>query len=271
MIEPLAIARVALIAVACWVAIVWMSGAIYVAVSYVVAWRQLPAGPPSRLLRSALLELWNVVWSQPLMLWFQLFGKRMLTGGGEVPIVMLHGYFQNRVDFLYLASRLLKSGSGPLYACNFFWPQSLDRSADNVLAFVERVRARTGAQQVDLLTHSSGGLLALDIIAEHPELVRRAALIALPAHGVRWRGPVLGKSGQQLRSDSKYWANRKLETGDVPVLSVYSAHDNVVYPVQTSMLEGPRVGNKEVAYLGHLSILFDSQVGDLVRDFLLAE
>jgi triacylglycerol lipase len=271
MIEPLAIARVALVVAACWVLIVWLSGVLYVAVSYVVAWRQLPAGPPGRLLRSALLETWNVVWSQPLMPWFQVFGKRMLTGGGKVPIVMLHGYFQNRADFLYLAAQLIKRGSGPLYACNFFWPQSLERSADNVLAFVERVLARTGAQQVDLLTHSSGGLLALDIIAEHPELVRRAALIALPAHGVRWRGPVLGKSGQQLRSDSKYWANRKLETRDVPVLSVYSAHDNVVYPVQTSMLEGPRVTNEEVDYLGHLSVLFDVHVADLVCDFLLAE
>jgi triacylglycerol lipase len=271
MIEPLAIARVALIVAACWIVIVWLAGALYVAVSYLVAWRQLPAGPPARLLRSALLETWNVLWSQPLMPWFQLFGKRMLTGGGEVPVVMLHGYFQNRVDFLYLASRLLTSGSGPLYACNFFWPQSLDRSADNVLAFVERVLARTGATQVDLLTHSSGGLLALDIIADHPELIRRAALVALPAHGVLWRGPIIGKSGRQLRSDSKYWASRKLETGDVPVLSIYSAHDNVVYPVQTSMLDGGKVINEEVAYLGHLSILFDSHVGDLVRDFLLAE
>jgi triacylglycerol lipase len=271
MTEPFAFLRVVLIAVACSLVIVWVSGAVYVAVSYAFALRALPTRPLLRVLRSALLETWHVSWSQPLAFWFQLFGKRMLAGGGDVPVVMLHGYFQNRVDFLYIASRLLGGGSGPLYACNFFWPQSLDRSAENVLAFVEAVLKESGASQVDLLTHSSGGLLALDIIAEHPELIRRAALIALPAHGVQWRGPILGKAGRQLRSDSEYWAKRKNETGIVPVMSIYSAHDNVVYPVQTSILEGPRVINDEVSDLGHLSILFDRQVADSVCDFLLAE
>jgi triacylglycerol lipase len=270
-IDPLGILKIALIVVAAWVTIVWLSGALYVAVSYAVAIGQLPPRPLSHTLRSVLLESWNVLWSQPLMPWFQLFGKRMLTGGGTVPVVMLHGYFQNRVDFLYLASRMIRRGSGPLYACNFFWPQSLDTSAENVLAFVEKVLSQTGAEQVDLLTHSSGGLLALDIIDAHPELIRRAAFIALPAHGVQWRGPILGTSGEQLRSDSHYYANRRADTRGVPALSIYSAHDNVVYPVETSILEGPNVVNEEVQGLGHLAILFDNHVANTVCDFLLAE
>jgi triacylglycerol lipase len=260
-----------MIVTAAWVTVVWVFCAVYVAVSYAIALRHLPARPLHQVLYTVLLESWQCAWTQPLMPWFQVFGKRMLSGGGDIPVVMLHGYFQNRVDFLYLASRLLRDGCGPLYACNFFWPQSLDRSAESVLAFVERVIAETGAAQVDLLTHSSGGLLALDIIAEHPELIRRAALIALPAHGVQWRGPILGSSGHQLRSDSEYWAGRKLKTGDVPVLSIYSAHDNVVYPVATSRLDGKAVVNEEVTGLGHLSILFDRHVGDVVSEFLLAK
>ena len=100
--------------------------------------------------------------------------------------------------------------------------------------------AETGAEKVDLLTHSSGGLFALDIIAEHPELVRRAVLIALPGRGVPWRGPVLGTSGSQLRADSLYVAARTTDTGDTPVLSIYSAHDNVVHPLRPRCITGAR-------------------------------
>ena len=88
----------------------------------------------------------------------------MGSGGGDVPVVLVHGYFQNRVDFLYLARRLRAAGAGPIYACNFFWPQRLEQSSDDVRSFVARVLAETGAEQVDVLTHSSGGLFALDMI-----------------------------------------------------------------------------------------------------------
>ena len=239
MIEPGAVLRIALIALAGWVTAVWVCGAIYVAVSYVEAARFLPDRSLSDLLRAVLRESWLVLWTQPLLIWFQFFGRRLGSGGGVVPVVLVHGYFQNRVDFLYLARRLRAAGSGPLYACNFFWPQSLERSSVNVAGFVAQVCAETGATAVDLVTHSTGGLFALDLIAEQPHVVRRAALIALPARGVPWRGPVLGKSGSQLRTGSLYQTKRSTKVAGTPVVSIYSAHDNIVHPVQTSRLEGP--------------------------------
>jgi hypothetical protein len=265
-----AVLRVALIVLACWLTVVWVCSAVYVAVSYAEASRYVPGRPLRRLLAAVLRESWLVLWSQPLMPWFWLFGKNMGGGGGDVPIVLVHGYFQNRVDFLYLAARLRKAGCGPLFACNFFWPQSLVRSSADVLAFVEKVRARTGAPAVDLLTHSSGGLFVLDILAEKPELIRRAALIAVPARGVPWRGPVFGTSGTELRVGSRYQAERPRDVGSVPVLSIYSLHDNMVHPVETSRLEGSSVTNIEVQELGHLSVLFDRTVSDEVGRFLLA-
>ncbi len=103
-----------------------------------------------------------------MLIWYQFFSARMGSGGGTTPVVLVHGYFQNRVDFIYLARRLRKSGAGPIYACNFFWPQSLERSSDDVRAFITRVLAETGAEKVDVLTHSSGGLFALDTIGDSP-------------------------------------------------------------------------------------------------------
>jgi len=269
MLVPEAVARIMLIALAGWLGVVWLSGAVYIAVSYIAASSYLPQRSVSDHLRAVLRECWLVLWTQPLLLWFQFFGRRMGSGGGVVPVVFVHGYFQNRVDFLYLARRLRGAGSGPLYACNFFWPQALERSSTSVRAFVEDVCAETGSAAVDLVTHSTGGLFALDIMAEEPHLVRRAALVALPARGVPWRGPVLGRAGSQLRTGSLYHANRTYNVVGTPVVSIYSAHDNLVHPVQTSRLEGSSVTNVEVSGPGHLSVLFDRRVGDAVCDFLL--
>jgi pimeloyl-ACP methyl ester carboxylesterase len=243
--------------------------AVYVSVSYIAALKYVPWRSSRELLRATLRESWVAAWTQPLLLWFQVVGRRMGSGGGAVPVVLVHGYFQNRVDFLYIASRLRKAGSGPLYACNFFWPDSLERSSAAVRSFVERTCAETGASAVDLVTHSTGGLFALDIISEEPHLVRRAALVALPARGVPWKGPVVGRSGSQLRAGSLYTAGRLHTIFGTPVLSIYSAHDNLVHPAETSRLEGPSATNVEVSGPGHLSVLFDERVGDAICDFLL--
>ena len=198
--------RIAAAVLVCWVLAVWASGAVYIVVSYIAGRRHVPSRPLVSTLGWALREMWYVMWTQPMLLWFQFFSARMGSGGGEVPVVLVHGYFQNRVDFLYLARWLRTGGSGPIYACNFFWPQSLERSSDDVRAFITRVLAETGAEKVDVVTHSSGGLFALDTIGDSPELVRRAVLVALPGRGVPWRGPVLGTSGSQLRQTSPYVA-----------------------------------------------------------------
>lgn len=261
--------RIVALGVFAWVLIVWVCGAVYVAVSYFEAQRYVPKRPTRRVLASILHEAWLVAWTQPMMPWFWFIAKRLGNGGGTVPIVMVHGYFQNRVDFLYLAARLHQAGCGPLYACNFFWPQALDRSADDVLRFIERVREQTGAPRVDMLTHSSGGLFVLDILAEKHDVIRRAALIAVPARGVPWRGPVIGTSGTELRAGSRYQEEHTNRVDSVPVLSVYSVHDNMVHPAKTSQLLGDSVQNIEVQDLGHLSVLFDREIGDIVCDFLM--
>ncbi len=263
------IPRYTVLVLAIWLIAVWVVGALYVVVSYAESAKRLPPRPLGETVRWALRELWLVFWTQPLMPYFQLFGARMGTGGGKVPVVLVHGYFQNRVDFLYLARRLRRAGCGPILACNFFWPQSLETSSEQVRLFIERVRAETGAERVDLLTHSSGGLFVLDMAAKCPEVIRKAAVIAIPAAGVPWRGPVLGRSGSQLRAGSLYQSQLPKTVADLPVLSLYSAHDNVVHPVTTSQLEGELVRNAEFDGPGHLGVLFDRRIADQVVEFLV--
>lgn len=262
--------RVALVVAGVWVAAVWAVGALYVAMTLVESAPYVPSRSPLAVLRFALREYWLVMWTQPLLPLFQFVGRRMGTGGGEIPVVLLHGYFQNRVDFVYLARRLRAAGSGPLYACNFFWPQPLEGSSASVRAFVNTVMRETGATHVNLVAHSSGGLLAMDLVTAEPGWVRSVVVIAMPWRGVTWPGPVIGTSGEQLRAHSAYADNRPDEIDSGRVLSIFSAHDNVVHPVGTSQVKGAGVKLHEVENLGHLAILFDRGVGDAVCEFLLA-
>ncbi len=44
-----------------------------------------------------------------------------------------------------------------------------------------------------------------------------------------------------------------------------------MHPRETSQIAGPQVTLREVENLGHLTVLFDREVGDAVCEFLLQE
>ena len=54
----------------------------------------------------------------------------------------------------------------------------------------------------------------------------------------------------------------------VPSLSVYSSHDNVVFPKESSSLALRGGRDVEVEGLAHLSILFSPKVAEHVASFL---
>ncbi|MET9216132.1 MULTISPECIES: esterase/lipase family protein [unclassified Nocardia] len=94
------------------------------------------------------------------------------------PVVLLHGTWLNAYDtFSYLAPRLAKAGycvftlnygkSGLLEGGGLgavlpgrYGVGPMADSAQQVAAFIERVRAATGADQVDIVGHSQGGTIA---------------------------------------------------------------------------------------------------------------
>jgi hypothetical protein len=58
----------------------------------------------------------------------------------------------------------------------------------------------------------------------------------------------------------------------VPMLSIFSTHDNIVAPASNSAsLEAWGGRDFVVEDLGHLTILFDKRVAGAIADFLLAD
>jgi triacylglycerol lipase len=247
---------------------------VYALGSFALMRRHVAPRPVTLGLLALLREVALAGATQVLLPLFYFVGRRLGPKRGaprRTPVVLVHGYMQNRVDFISLAWRLRSRGLGPIYGVNYPWFLSIESNARRLAAFVARVKRETGAAAVDLVCHSMGGLVALEYMRTHEIDVRRCATIASPHAGVVWRGPMLGFGATALRRGSGLLSALAGAPLSVPCLSVYSTHDNVVHPKESSQL-GARGGRDvEVADVGHLTILFDERVARHVGDFLEEE
>ncbi len=277
------IARLALATAGGTAAIVIVAIAAYAFGSFFLMGRHVGAREIGGSLRELLRELWIATVTQPLQPVFYVLGHRMdgfFARRGEeglararVPIVFVHGYMQNRVGFFGLARALARRGLGPMFGFNYPWFNSIASNAKRLDRFVERVCKETGAVAVDLVCHSMGGLVAMEMMRDEARKetlkVRRCVTIATPHAGVMWRGPLLGFGATSLRRGSKLLEAHAGAKLAVPCLSVYSTHDNIVHPKESASLALRGGRDVEVEGLAHLAILFSPKVAEHVAAFLV--
>ena len=207
--------------------------------------------------------------------WFvgEGFGQRAAPGARR-PIVLVHGWTQNRTNFVWLARFLRRRGLGPFFGFNYNSFQPIEQSAKSLAAFVERVAAHTGAKEIDLVCHSLGGLVArtyVDLMGGHG-YVQRVVTLGTPHCGVGYANPLFGPSVRDMHSETGF----VVQLGQAPLpasvsyLSIYSTHDNIVYPGSASCL-GQRGTDIRVSGFGHFGILFCEQVAAHVHHALAGE
>lgn len=250
------------------VVLLLLPAVVYLFGTFALMARYVERRPGQDQVKAMLQELYYVMTTQPLIPLYFFIGRR-LGNGDDVPVIFVHGYFQNRADFRWLAGQFRKASKGPLYGFNYPWFDSVDNNVPRLGRFVERVCAENGADRVNLVAHSLGGLVCLEY-SHSPggmERVAHCITIGTPHAGVKWRGPLLGKVAAQLR-EGEFHSERRERAVVAPTLSVYSTHDNVVHPQATSEL-GARGGNDvAIEGLGHLSLLFSPEVAQVLIEFI---
>ncbi len=276
----------ALVTAAIVLAVAFFGVVLYVAATFALMRPHAQARTLAASWRALLREAFYIALTQPLLPLFYVFGHRVrglwLVGIGRpngerhpVPVIFVHGYMHNRVAFLGLARALARRGFGPIYALNYPWFRSVESNAERLAAYVARVCAETQSPEVDLVCHSMGGVVAIEALrrqgGEGPSRIRRCVTIASPHGGIVWSGPLLDAGAASLRATSAMIREHSSYRMGVPFLSIYSTHDNVVYPKTTSVL-GARGGRDlEIAEMAHLSLLFSEDVADHVATFLRDE
>ena len=246
-----------------------LGACVYLFVSYFAMARHVEARPGLHHAAAMLRELFYVIITQPLVPLYYFKGRVMGPGDG-IPVIFVHGYFQNRSNFWWLARQFRHASLGPLFGFNYPWLEPIDRDAARLGRFVDSVCAQTGERRVIVVAHSLGGLIALEYAHSPAGMARVAQCITVgtPHGGVKWRGPILGRVGGELREGAPFVRERQSRQVPAPTLSVYSTHDNIVHPPSTSQLASR--GGRDIAVdgHGHLSLLYSREVANALIDFI---
>ena len=207
--------------------------------------------------------------------WFLPFPDRAMrpdappVRGGPVPVLAVHGYFSNRAILRDLTLALERAGQGPVHAVTL---DAIFAGIDTVAALLERqietLLEATGHAQVILVCHSMGGLAARRVMRGRlRNRIARVITIASPHHGTVLARIGIGDNARQMRANGDWIGKLKGEESGrwpCPVTSIWSVHDNLVVPQETSRLEGAK--NIALAGHGHVAILFAPEVHRLVVD-----
>ncbi|MER7535682.1 alpha/beta fold hydrolase [Streptomyces sp. NPDC097704] len=219
------------------------------------------------------------------------------------PVVLVHGTFENRyANWAGLAPKLKEwgycvfaldyggSGSSPVMATG-----DIPTSAGQLAAFVDRVRNATGADRVDLVGHSQGGLMPRYYLRHLGGAAKTAHLVALSPtnHGTSlWGLGLLARAfpggdalfGDSCRACTQQVAGSDFLTAlneggetlsDVSYTVIATRYDEVVTPYTSSLLRpAPNVVNQIVqdhcplSLTEHTDISYDPTATRLVLNAL---
>lgn len=177
------------------------------------------------------------------------------------PVVLLHGFVDNRSVFVLLRRVLGRQGRR-VEALNHS-PLTCDiRTAAEVLGrYVEELCARSGQRRVDLVGHSLGGLIGRYYVQRLGGDARIRTLVTLgtPHSGTR-AVPLLDIHPviRQMRPESDVIAELALPAPGCRTrfVSFWSDLDQVMAPLETARLDHPdlRARNIAVTGIGHLAL-----------------
>lgn len=189
------------------------------------------------------------------------------------PVLLLHGYGMNSMTWVWLASALRRRGLGPLYTATYFSPQALEQSAAHLGQVVDEILRREGAERVDIIAHSLGGLVSRYFIERLGGRVANLITLGTPHQGTLLSRFGLGPVALQLRPGCALLVSPVTPPQGVRYLSIYSTADQMVIPSDSARILPDEASSESCSELrldglGHLSLLLSPQVAQLTAAML---
>ncbi|MFF7010031.1 lipase family alpha/beta hydrolase [Streptomyces fimicarius] len=209
------------------------------------------------------------------------------TVAAPPPVVLLHGFIDNRSVFLLLRRALIRNGHDHghghhrhrhrhLESLNYS-PLTRDiRAAAGLLGrHVEEICARTGHHRVDIVGHSLGGLIARYYVQRlgGDRRVRTLVTLGTP-HGGTAVAPGAGIHPivRQMRAGSSVIEELRAPAPGCRTrfVSFWSELDQVMVPADTACVDHPDLDavNVRVTGIGHLALPVHPTVAAAIREAL---
>lgn len=255
----------------------------FVSLSYAIAWYEFGNRDPKALaerfapdrlaLALQLLALETGALFVTLLLYPFGWMRYRLDGNASLhptPVLLLHGMFHNRACWLATEYRLRRAGFGAILSINLPPWEDLESHVDRVAAAVAELRQETGSEQVDIVGHSMGGIVARSYLHRYGAAarVRRCVLIATPNSGSKLAPFALSRQALSVLPGSAFL--QELAAAPWPAGTdlrvILSRHDNIVQPWENARLEG--APTLELDGIGHNTLLYHPGVADTVLKIL---
>lgn len=176
----------------------------------------------------------------------------------RIPVLLVPGFGLNRGSMFMFALYLRRCGWRWVHAINHR-PRNttVPVLARNLAHEVEETCAAAGVEQVDVIGHSMGGIVAAFYVNELGGSVRVRRLVTL---GTPWAGTRAWVFGWRREARDLAHSSPVLAAAvppRVPTTSIWSASDAIVLPPESSVLRGASV--VQLAHVGHLEMLFNGR------------
>jgi pimeloyl-ACP methyl ester carboxylesterase len=194
--------------------------------------------------------------------WYMLrpIGLQLHAGATGLPVLLIHGYSCNSGYWRPLSAHLRTAGISH-YGIDLEPPgAAIDDFVPQVAAAVAQLCAATGSTRVIVVAHSMGGLVARAYLRRHGTArIARVITLGTPHHGTALANFGPGSNAAQMRRNSVWLgalaAHENADEADLQrnlFCSIYSVHDNIVAPQDSSVLPGAR--NLVFGAIGHVAL-----------------
>ncbi|MCP3818864.1 alpha/beta fold hydrolase [Streptomyces sp. A3M-1-3] len=194
------------------------------------------------------------------------------------PVVLLHGFVDNRSVFVLLRRSLTAHGRHHVESLNYS-PLTCDiRAAADLLGrHIEEICARTGHPQIDIVGHSLGGLIARYYVQRlgGDTHVRTLVTLGTPHAGTRI-APLMSAHPivRQMRPHSDVIEELREPAPNclTRFVSFWSDLDQLMLPLETACIDHPDLiaQNVRVSGIGHLALPVHPAVAAGIRQALEA-
>ena len=191
----------------------------------------------------------------------------------DVPVLLVPGWLDTGRELAELRIRFLGSGwaGSHVETVTFTRPTGSNRDhATELDSAVTALLERSGADRVDIVAHSMGGLATRwYLLTREDPPVRRVVFIASPHRGTLSAHFAWGGGREEMMPDSPFLDTLNtvapVPTG-VNVITIRTSVDTHVVPAESATLPG--VADHRLCCPTHAGLLRDQEVFDIVRRFL---